>query len=307
MQNDTTGGTAGESNTLTSGPVSPAATMDAVKKHRLADALPNDPVIQERYLQADSVSHEQTAHGLPHAINVGDELVPTITGYVQQEYPGLVSDDEAALARIAGLLHDNGRAEEIKRHGYFGARWANRFLQTFAIPGDNEALPNSDRKRVVKAIACHSFGDFIRVKKHDVVLDLLYIADKCAGDETRVREDRAALLRRLARFSVRIPFTNKWLRITGYADNKRPGGEHDRVNFAVKATSVVKDERALVLRLTIDPRVCDPSMMWTVKWNRTAYQGCWIAAKRLGFEFQLEINGVRYRSNGAEADWQRVS
>jgi hypothetical protein len=275
----------------------------ASKKELLVDALPAHPAIIERYIQADKVSSEQTAHGLPHAENVRDNVAQLI-GFVEEEYPGKLTADDKVCALVAGLLHDNGRAEEIARHGLLGARWTNRFLRSYTLPGDTETFSNDDIKRIVKAVACHSYKEFINVKVSDVVLDLLYIGDKCAGDETRVREDRAAGLAKLSRYSVNL--FGKWLRVTWLSDKSREGGEHDRVNYAIKHVELKKDERKLVLDLQIDLRVCDPSLIWSVRWNRSAYKGCWIAAKRLGFEFELQINGVRYVSQGEEADWRAV-
>lgn len=277
-----------------------AAKMSPQKKSLLLDAIPSDQRIIERYILADRVSSEQTAHGLPHALNVRD-IVTTLIGYVLEEYPGRLTEDEVIAAKIAGLLHDNGRAEEIARHGVLGARWANQFLRSFTLPGDTETLPAADIKRIVKAVACHSFKEFMKARPDDV-LDVLYIGDKCAGDETRVREDRAAYLAQLTSYSRRI--AGVWFRLTWLSDRQREGGEHDRVNFAIKESKLEKDGRQLVLNMRIDERVCSPSLIWSVRWNRSAYKGCWLAAKRLGFEFTLQINGVRYHSQGEEADWR---
>lgn len=273
------------------------------KKMLLVDALPSDPEIIARYEKADMVSAEQTAHGLPHAENVRDNAAILIA-MIDQEYPGLLSDDDKVCALISAMTHDNGRADEIAKHGLMGARWANEFLPRFTVVDGEETIRLSDEdiKRIVKGIACHSYKEFINVKVPDVVLDITYIADKCAGDESRVREDRAAELAKLARYSVNL--FGKWLRLTWRADKSREGGEHDRVNYAIKQVSLLKDGRNIVLKLDIDLRVCDPELIWSVRWNRTAYQGCWVAANRLGFEFQLEINNVRYVSEGQEADWR---
>jgi hypothetical protein len=274
-----------------------STTPVASKKMLLVEAIPSHPAIIERYEKADAVSAEQTAHGLPHAENVRDNVAQLI-GFVEAEYPGKLSEDDIVCALAGALLHDNGRADGIAGHGLFGARWANRFLRS----GVAEALSNDDIKRIVKAIACHSYKEFINVKVPDNVLDLVYIGDKCAGDESRVREDRAEHIAKLTRWSFSA--FGKWFRITHWSDKVREGGEHDRVNYAIKQVQVKKDGRNLVLDLKIDLRVCDPELIWSVRWNRSAYQGCWVAAKRLGFEFQLEINGVRYVSEGEEADWR---
>lgn len=272
-------------------------------KMLLVDALPSAPEIIERYEQADKVSAEQTAHGLPHAENVRDNAAILIN-MVDEEFPDRLSDDDKVCTLVTALTHDNGRADEIAKHGLCGARWANRFLRTFKVVNGTEkiCLSEKDIKRVVKGIACHSYKEFINVKVPDVVLDLTYIADKCAGDESRVREDRAAELKKLTRYSVNV--FGKWVRVTWLADKSRDGGEHDRVNYAIKQVKLQKDGRNIVLKLDIDLRVCDPDLIWSVRWNRSAYKGCWVAAKRLGFEFQLEINDVRYVSEGQEADWR---
>jgi hypothetical protein len=256
------------------------ANMSPAKKLLLVEAIPSHPVIIDRYEKADAVSSEQTAHGLPHAINVRDN-VAILIGYVDEEFPGLLTDDDKVNALMAALLHDNGRADEIARHGLLGAKWANRFLREYTLAGDAETLPDADIRRIVKAVACHSFKEFIKVAKTDVVLDLVYIGDKCAGAESRVREDRAARLAKLSRYSFSL--FGKWFRWTHRADNERDGGEHDRVNYAIKDVRLKKDGRSLVLDMKIDLRVCDPSLIWSVRWNRSAYKGCWVAAKRLGF------------------------
>lgn len=280
---------------------SPSSTMSSKKKLLLVEGIPSNAEIIDRYEQADHVSSEQTAHGLPHAENVRDNVARLIE-FVQEEYPDKLTEDDIACALMAALLHDNGRAEEIARHGLLGAKWANKFLRRYTLHGDSERLPDADVKRIVKAIACHSYKEFIRVHVPDVVLDLLYVGDKCAGDESRVRPERAERYRKLARYSFNL--FGLWFRITDRADNEREGGEHDRVNYAIKDVQLQKDGRTIVLNLKIDLRVCDPSLIWSVRWNRTAYQGCWVAMRRLGLDFALEINGVRYISEGKEADWR---
>lgn len=277
-----------------------AAPISASKKRLLVEAIPAHREIIERYHKADEVSSEQTAHGLPHALNVRDN-VALLIDMVETEYPDRLTEDDKICALAGALLHDNGRADAIDRHGYLGARWALEFLRSYSL-GDSETLPASDIKRIVKAIACHSYKEFVNVKVPDAVLDLVYIGDKCAGDESRVREDRAEHLAKLTRWSFNL--FGKWVRVTHWADKVREGGEHDRVNFAIKRVDLRKDGRSIVLDMQIDLRVCDPSLIWSVRWNRTAYLGCWVAAKRLGFEFELQINGVRYVSEGKEADWR---
>lgn len=266
--------------------------MDLNKARRLVEACFRDPALEARYAQADTVSKNQTKHDLPHAFEVKD-LAAEIVGYVDAKQPGLLTDEERhVITPLAAFLHDNGRAEDVKRHALLGARWANTYLGSLTLPDDSETLSAGVTKRVVRTIACHSADLYIKAKFRDFTTDIVVLADKCIGDAERVRGSRARAIR-----------ITSWFRATWIAARMRDGGEHDVVNYAIKQSRLVRDGDTLVLRMNIDERICGPQYIWSVRWNRQAYQCCFVASQRLGFGFELEFNGVRYVNFG-EGDWR---
>jgi hypothetical protein len=124
------------------------------------------------------------------------------------------------------------------------------------------------------------------------------IADKCVGDEDRVRPGRAAALRVLRFFRLAQQWT---------------GSPHDRVNFAIKEAGITVDGNedlighdagVIVLKLRIDEHVSNPRDIYELYGDR--FHACGRAAVYLGFLFRLEFNGVRYLYSEEDQTWLPV-
>jgi hypothetical protein len=259
------------------------------KAKQLVAACYKDQRLLDLYAKGDRLSSNQTKHDIAHAIEVLDVAIE-LTAKIHAQNPSLLDEwDREVIIPLAAFLHDIGRAIDVDNHDKAGAKWANEFLKELTLPGDNEILPLNVRNRVVRIIACHRAHRYRNVKFVDTALDIVLIADKCVGDEERVRPGRASVLRILT--ALRLA----WIPL-------RKGSIHDRANFAIKGKPRLEmDDDAFVLRLTIDTRVCKPSLIYNLYGDR--FYCCELAFAKIGYLFQLEFNGVRYWSCGKEGDW----
>ncbi len=253
--------------------------MNIDKAKRLVEACYRDQRLLDLYAHGDHLSRAQTKHDIGHAFEVRD-VAADLTAIVQAHRPELLSDWTMQIViPLGAFLHDIGRAIDVEKHDSAGAAWAQDFLRKLTLEGDDETLPSDIIKRVVKIIACHRAHRYVTVKTTDPALDIVVIADKCVGDEDRVRDRRAAILRVLTWFRL------SWIPL-------RRGGIHDRANFAIKNAKLAPDGDELVLHLKIDERVCKPALIYNLYGDR--FQSCSLAAFKLGFAFRLEFNGARY-------------
>lgn len=162
------------------------------------------------------------------------------------------SVEDVELAKIAGYLHDIGNVINRIDHAQSGAVMAFRLLDNMG--GDPEEIST-----IITAIGNH---DEVTAYPVNAIAAALIIADKSDVRYTRVRKD---------------------------ADINHD--IHDRVNYAVKKSSVYlsEDKKQLFLDLTIDTSVCRVMDYFEIFLNRMLL--CRKAAEKLGTEFRLVING----------------
>ncbi len=253
------------------------------------DRMYRDPELLAIYEQGDANSHWQTRHDYQH----GDEvtvLARELTGHIHRIFPELLDEvTREFVIPCAAWLHDIGRAIDIDRHDIEGARLVNRYLKKHGIPQDLV-------QRISRIVVHHRSGSVIkrgiRSPEHAIVV----IADKCIGDENRVREDKAFMLNILKHIGIG--------KLTLARRNFWYNAPHDRVNYAIKEANLLVDvneaDKAgppsgeVVLKLRVDERVAPIEEIVTLDWFADSFFACGKASKYFGFSFRLEFNGVRH-------------
>lgn len=159
------------------------------------------------------------------------------------------------LAKIAGFLHDIGNVVNRVDHSQSGAVMAFRILDRMEFPPEEIAV-------IVTAIGNHDEGTGVPV---NAVAAALIIADKSDVRRSRVRNQ--------ADINEDI---------------------HDRVNYAVTASSldVDRDEKCIRLKLSVDTEL-SPVMEYFEIFTKRMLM-CRKAAQKLGLAFQLYINDQRF-------------
>jgi len=156
------------------------------------------------------------------------------------------------LTRIAGYMHDIGNLVNRSEHSQSGAVMAFRIL-------DNMGMPPEEIATVVTAIGNHDEGTGVPVSP---VAAALIIADKSDVRRSRVRNsDRST-------FDI-----------------------HDRVNYSVERSvlDISEDGSTVTLSLTVDTSIGSILDYFEIFLGRMNL--CRKAAKTLGLEFRLVING----------------
>lgn len=158
------------------------------------------------------------------------------------------------LAKIAGYLHDIGNVVNRVDHSQSGAVMAFRILDRMEFPPEEIA-------QIVTAIGNHDEGTGVPV---NAVAAALIIADKSDVRRSRVR-NRDDIVDDI----------------------------HDRVNYAVTASSVEVDteEKCIRLKLDVDTALSPVVEYFEIFTKRMLL--CRKAAQKLGLSFQLLINGQR--------------
>ena len=162
------------------------------------------------------------------------------------------SEHEIELAKIASYLHDIGNLVNRQEHSQSGAVMAFRILLGLNMPSDDVAA-------IVTAIGNHDEGTGVAV---NAICAALILADKTDVRRSRVRN------RDIATFDI-----------------------HDRVNYSVKDSSVVINEKKdiITLKLQIDTEYGSIMDYFEIFLGRMIM--CRNAAEKLGLSFKLEING----------------
>lgn len=234
-----------------------------------------DRALDRLYHAGDRLSSHQTKHDKGHALSVlkTAQIIVRILkarGYKLTEWETLV------IIPLAAYLHDIGRAINVADHATAGAVWAREYLSKLtAGEGDNETLPPDVIERICRVIACHRSETVLRETIDDAAWAIVVIADKCVGDEERVRPIRAKILAVLTWFRL------SWIPL-------RRGGVHDRVNFAIKEAKLAGEQDDLVLKIALDRRVCGPELVYRTYSER--FSACSKAANFLGLKFRLSFN-----------------
>ena len=162
------------------------------------------------------------------------------------------SEREIQLARVAAYLHDIGNLVNRVDHSQSGAVMAFRILDKMEMPPEDIAV-------VVSAIGNHDEGTGVPV---DDVAAALILADKSDVRRSRVR--------RVEDVAVDI---------------------HDRVNYSVQSAKLTVDaqEKQVVLTIEIDTQYGSIMDYFVIFTERMLL--CRRAARKLGLEFKLVING----------------
>ena len=164
------------------------------------------------------------------------------------------SKHDIELAKIAGFMHDIGKAINRSHHAEYGALLANEILK-----GTDMNL--EDRVTIVSAIGNH---DESTGGAKDAISAALLIADKTDVRRNRVRtKDKG-------KFDI-----------------------HDRVNYAVTAAdlSINMEKKVIELNLQIDEEICTMYEYFEIFLGRMML--CRGAAEMLGAKFKLLANGSK--------------
>lgn len=161
------------------------------------------------------------------------------------------SEDRIRLAKIAGYLHDIGNAVNRVDHAHTGAILADRILKDMG-------MPIKDRTEIMMAIGNHDEGSGTAVSD---ISAAVILADKSDAHRSRVSKTNMSLF-----------------------------DKHDRVNYAVTDAKlrIDKDERKIILDLTIDTKMCPVLDYFEIFMERTMMSK--YAAKYLGLWFEVVIN-----------------
>ena len=158
------------------------------------------------------------------------------------------------LARIAGYLHDIGNCVNRVDHAHSGAIMAYNLLKEMGMPVE-------ERTEIMMAIGNHdeNTGSAISDIGSAVIL----------ADKSDVHRDRV-VNKNLSTFDI-----------------------HDRVNYAVTNADLTLDEneRKIVLKLTIDTKICPVLDYFEIFMDRTMMSK--YAAKYLKIWFELIINKTK--------------
>lgn len=244
----------------------------ALAKRVLAECLTDRSVIK-LYADADKATKGQTHHGLDHAYEVLD-LAKVIAADLHERNPVLLDDwTRSVVVPLAAFLHDIGRGIAEHGHAKTGAKWAVENLPRYKVEG--ETLPGEHVKRIARVIAKHQSRTVLAMDFNDPAWAIVVLADKCVGDEDRVRFWKRVLLRTFTFLGI------PWVPL------RQQGAEHDRVNFAIKSAVLRLEDARFVLDVTMDKRVCGPELVLDVFKDR--YAACRKAAAYLGYEFEISF------------------
>nr|WP_317449212.1 HD domain-containing protein [uncultured Sellimonas sp.] len=160
--------------------------------------------------------------------------------------------EEIRLSKIAGYMHDIGNSINRHDHAHTGALLAYGILKEMG-------MPLRDVMTVTTAIGNHDESTGTAV---DIVSAALILADKTDVRRNRVQNPT------IANFDI-----------------------HDRVNYAVLASSleVKKEKRVIQMNLELDDEMCTVMDYFEIFLERMIM--CRRAAEVLGCKFKLVANG----------------
>ncbi len=260
----------------------------------VVQAMTSDPELLKLYDEGDKVSSSQTKHDVAHAYSVLS-TAEYLKAEVLKRFPAMLDEVAAQVVIPAGaFLHDIGRAVSVDDHATAGKEIALDYL-------GKKGFSNRIASRVAAVVACHRSDTFLKISieglKKFPELAIVVIADKCVGDEDRVRPGRAMALRLFS--AVGLARINWW-----------NNAQHDRVNFAIKKSELFVDSDdaptmehagAIVLKLKLDERVAPARELLDLYARR--FHSCGRGAKSLGFVFRIEVNGVRFYFDDDKGAW----
>jgi len=265
----------------------------------IRDNMYRDPELLEVYEKGDKNSNHQTRHDYVHGDEVRD-LAIRLTRQLHQVFPDMMDEvTREFIIPVAAWLHDIGRSIDVDRHDIEGAKLAKKYL-------DSRGVPRDLRARICKIIGLHRANKVIKKGIQSPEHGIVVIADKCIGDEGRVRPLKAFALdlAGLLRFgSWSLARMNMW-----------EGAPHDRVNYSIKNADLIVDideltdgSGEIVLKLQVDERFASISEMVTLDWFADSFFACGKASRYFGFFFRIEFNGVRHMwdktANNEKGGW----
>lgn len=265
--------------------------MELSRLIEIRDAMPSDPEYLDYYARGDKNSMGQTRHDAHHGEEVYDLGMKSLLPQLEAIFGPLMDEVTREFTLPTALRsHDVGRAIDIDKHDTEGARVMKDYLERRGVPHEITA-------HVCRLIVLHRASRVLKNGIKDAAHAILVIADKCIGDERRVREDKARKL--------------NFLRLFGYGKwslarrNWWHNAAHDRVNFAIKNAIVRVDVEnnpghtrptgEIVLQLTIDEKVASIKEIVSLDWFADSFHACGKAAEHFGLFFRLEFNGIRYK------------
>ena len=157
------------------------------------------------------------------------------------------------LTEIAGYMHDIGNLINRNGHAHFGALLAHDLLLKAGYPIEDVLI-------IMSAIGNHDEGTGYPV---NVVSAALILADKADVRRSRVRRLN------VAEFDI-----------------------HDRVNYAVSSSWLEVDKDNCVIKLNLSLDSTYSSVLDYCSIFSTRMEFCRKAAKTLGMNFCLNINGI---------------
>ncbi|MCI8291179.1 MAG: HD domain-containing protein [Clostridia bacterium] len=160
-------------------------------------------------------------------------------------------EERIRLAEIAGYLHDLGNSVNRIDHAHTGAILANNILKDMG-------MDVKERTEIMMAIGNHDENTGTAVSD---ISAAIILADKSDAHRSRVSKRNMSLF-----------------------------DKHDRVNYAVTDAKlkIDKDEKKVILDLTIDTKMCPVLDYFEIFMERTMMSK--YAAKYLGLWFELIIN-----------------
>ena len=158
------------------------------------------------------------------------------------------------LAQIAGYLHDIGNCVNRIDHAHSGAILSYNILKDMGMPVE-------ERTEIMMAIGNHDEQTGTAISE---ISAALILADKSDVHRNRVSNTN------LSTFDI-----------------------HDRVNYAVTDANlkIDKEERKVILSLTIDTKICPVLDYFEIFMDRTMMSK--YAAKYLNIWFELVINNTK--------------
>ena len=165
-----------------------------------------------------------------------------------------MTNGRVELAKIAGYLHDIGNGINRVDHAHTGAILAYNILKDMG-------MDIKDRTEIMSAIGNHDEQTGTAISDISAALIL--------ADKSDVHRDRV-VNKNMATFEI-----------------------HDRVNYAVTSADLLinKEEKKVVLDLTIDNNICPVLDYFEIFMNRTMMSK--YAAKYLQIWFELIINDTK--------------
>lgn len=190
--------------------------LDLTRARQMVEYMETDAELITKMEKSDAVSQQegQVAHGWVHALDVR-QLTLHIAHETNRLIPGTFNEFDLLVAIASALLHDSGRSVSVKNHEKHGAVIAHKYLKGLAkkLFGSEDACPKTFRTRVVQNVCKHRSNSWLyrdeaekafrRKELRDPSQSALLLGDKLCGSESRVPEDKLALLHKLV--AVRLP------------------------------------------------------------------------------------------------------